>query len=454
MKLRTLIFWLHLTAGVVAGSVILMMSVTGVLLAFERQIVAATERSLRTVQPPASDAPRLGLDAAVARARQAVPDGMPTSVTLHADPTATIAVAFESERLVFVNPYTGAVQGEGATRLRRTFHALTDWHRWLGMHGEGRATGRMITGVCNAAFVVLIVTGLYLWWPRRWRLSAFRAVTQPSLRLRGRARDWNWHNTVGFWSAPALLVIALTGLVMSYQWASNLLYTLTGSEPPTPQRRLPTMARGSGPAELTPGSIVTAHDGDTGDQGRVEAGSPGRPHGRSDDDSEPRSAELSPGLGVLFNLAAQYAPQWRRITLRLPPRGTPHVTMMIEEAATRHPYPRSILTLDAATAAVVKWEPYAGQNLGRTLRLWVRPVHTGEAGGPIGQTIAALASAGGAVLVWTGLALAWRRLVGRLRRGRAIAVGAPTGAHAPSTTLPHNAGAGTCGLAGDGQRRR
>ena len=63
----------------------------------------------------------------------------------------------------------------------------------------------------------------------------------------------------------------------------------------------------------------------------------------------------------------------------------------------------------AATAAVVKWEPFAGYNLGRTIRSWVRPVHTGEAGGPIGQFIAALASAGGAVLVYTGLALAWRR---------------------------------------------
>ena len=52
----------------------------------------------------------------------------------------------------------------------------------------------------------------------------------------------------------------------------------------------------------------------------------------------------------------------------------------------------------------MKWEPFAGYNLGRTIRSWVRPVHTGEAGGFIGQFIAALASAGGAVLVCTGLA--------------------------------------------------
>ena len=45
MTFRSLIFWLHLTAGVVAGTVVLMMSVTGVLLTYEKQMVAWAERS-------------------------------------------------------------------------------------------------------------------------------------------------------------------------------------------------------------------------------------------------------------------------------------------------------------------------------------------------------------------------------------------------------------------------
>ena len=77
MKLRKIIFWLHLTAGVVAGTVILVMSVTGVFLAFERQIVAIAESDVRTVTPPASDAPRLSLDTLVAKARETVPEVLP-----------------------------------------------------------------------------------------------------------------------------------------------------------------------------------------------------------------------------------------------------------------------------------------------------------------------------------------------------------------------------------------
>jgi len=232
MPLRRIIFWLHLVTGVVAGLVIGVMSVTGVLLAFERQIVASTEHDVRTVQPPAPGESRLALDVLVTKARAAVPDGRLSSVLLRADPTATVVVNFGRERTVFVNPYTGAVLGEGAKTLRDYFHMVTDWHRWLGTEGERRDIGRAITGACNTAFAVMVVTGFYLWWPRRWTRQALQAVMVPNLRLRGKPRDWNWHNTAGVWSASILICITLTGLVMSYQWANDLLYTLTGSTPP------------------------------------------------------------------------------------------------------------------------------------------------------------------------------------------------------------------------------
>jgi uncharacterized iron-regulated membrane protein len=402
MNLRTIVFWLHLLAGVVAGTIILVMSVTGILLAFERQMVAFAERQSRTVQLPAVGTPRLALDMLVAKAREAVPEGTPSGVILSADPTAAAVVNFGRERTVFVNPYTGTVLGHGATTLRSFFHVVTDWHRWLGASEENRPVGRAITGACNAAFAVLVISGFYLWWPRRWTRLALKAVTVPSLQLRGKPRDWNWHNAIGFWSAPVLLFITLTGMVISYQWAGNLIYTLTGSEPPpTPQRP------GAGPP-----SQMGA--------GRVGAGpdaSGSAPEGRADQQSGDEWSSRA-SLDALFATAARQAPRWRLINMRLSQRRAAQMTVMMEEATALHPYPRSTLTLDAATAMVMKWEPYASSNLGRTIRLWVRPVHTGEAGGLIGQFIAALASAGGAVLVYTGMALAWRRSWHFIKRQR------------------------------------
>jgi uncharacterized iron-regulated membrane protein len=426
MKLRRIIFWLHLTAGVVAGTVILVMSVTGVLLAFERQIITFAERAARTVNPPPAGAPRFSLDTLVANTRETV-EGAPSAVTLSADPTTATMVSFGREQTVFVDPYTGVVRGNGVLRVRGFFHVVTDWHRWLGTHGDSRDIGRAVTGACNAAFMVLVISGFYLWWPRRWTRLALKTVTIPRRTLQGKPRDWNWHNAFGFWSALVLLFITVTGLVISYQWAGNLIYTLTGSEPPpTPQRPFagPAAEGSAGRGGTMSGAAGAPPNSRVGRQPCAEGAGVRERRGRAAHAAQSVATPARASLDALFATAVQQAPHWRLMTMRLPQHGASQVTVMIEEAQALHPYPRSTLTLDAATAGVVKWEPFASYNLGRTIRFWVRPVHTGEAGGFIGQLTAALGSAGGAALVYTGLALAWRRFwqfVSRYRRASGAA---------------------------------
>ena len=261
------------------------------------------------------------------------------------------------------------------------------------------------------------MTGLYLWWPRRWTRQALKAITVPAFTLRGKPRDWNWHNVTGFWSASVLLCITLTGVVMSYPWANDLIYTLTGNTPPPRQPRPSERQPAASGKRTEPVPTVTgaSPDGSAGRQPRAEGRPAGERRGRSGDPGEAGSTPQRASLEALFAAAAQQAPHWRSMTMRLPQRGAAQMTVMLEEARALHPYPRSILTLDTATAAVVQWEPY-GSNLGRTIRSWVRPLHTGEAGGLVGQSVAALASAGGVILVWTGFALAWRRFCGRNAR--------------------------------------
>lgn len=375
--MRAFLFWAHLLVGVAAGAMILFMSVTGVLLAFEPQITEWLERDRRMVTPP-PDTPRLSVEALLARARDARGDQRPRVVTLRSDPTASAVVSFGREGgALFIDPYRGTVLG-GLSPARDFLHEVVEWHRWLG----SREMGRPITGAANLGFLGLVVLGVCLWWPRRWTRETVRGAVRLDGRLRGRARDFNWHNVIGIWCAPVLLVVILTGLVMSYQWANNLLYTLTGNEAPPPAER-PAPPAGEGQA------------------GRL----------RRDD------ARVPAGLDARWQRAEQQVPGWVAISLRMPPRPDGPLTFVIQEPVGWHPAPRSQLVLDGSTGEVVKWEPFAGQNLGRRLRAWVRPLHTGEAGGIAGQAAAALASAGATVLVWTGLSLAWRRLF-RFRRRR------------------------------------
>jgi len=369
--MRNLLFWTHLVAGVAAGAIVLMMSATGVLLTYEKQVVAWSERGYRSA-PPRTEAARLALDEVAAHVHAWRPDAAVTGVTVRSDREAPLMVALAPSGMVFVNPYTGQVLGEGNQRVRGFFRAVTDWHRWLAMSGEARATGRAITGAANLAFLVLVVTGAYLWIPRAWSRASVRAVLWFRGGLRGRARDFNWHNTFGAWSVVPLFLIVVSGAVISYPWATSLVYRVTGNEPPAPQ-----------PRPVTPAA-----------RGQ-----------------RPPQADFS-SLDPLIAVAAGQMPGWQSIAVRVPVSSAETVTLMLDRGNGTRPDKRATLVLDR-TGRIVRWQPYASQNGGQKARAWLRFLHTGEAGGVIGQAIAGLASAGAVVLVYTGLALAWRRLFGK-----------------------------------------
>lgn len=114
-------------------------------------------------------------------------------------------------------------------------------------------------------------------------------------------------------------------------------------------------------------------------------------------------------LDTVFAKAAGKIPGWAAVSIRLPQKPGGPITAQVTTPGYAGKYARSQLTLDAATGAERKWEPFAEQSLGRKLRAFVVPVHTGRAGGPLGQTMALLSASAALLLIWTGFAMACRR---------------------------------------------
>lgn len=120
MSFRKVIFWAHLVAGLVAGIVVLIMSVTGVALMYERQMLEWADK--KQVVVPAG-AERLSLEALIARVR-ATETNAPTAITLAANPAAPTQIAFGREKTLHINPYTGESLGEGAKGIRAFFQSM------------------------------------------------------------------------------------------------------------------------------------------------------------------------------------------------------------------------------------------------------------------------------------------------------------------------------------------
>jgi uncharacterized iron-regulated membrane protein len=355
-----------------------MMSVTGVALTYERQILAAADRNV--FAPPQSGAERLSLEELLEAARLRRPDFTPTTVTLTEDLAAPVTLGAGRSGTLLVDPYSGAIGEPAAPRLRAFFGVVEGWHRWFNAEGENRATARAITGAANLAFLFLVLSGTYLWLPRVFKWAAFKYRLVFNSRVpTSKARDFNWHHVLGIWSAIPLAVVVATAVVFSYPWANDLVYRSVGEDPPR---------RGPGP----PAAM-----------------------GRGETQNTEPVARLP--YDELVAHAARHG-EWRTLTLTLPGPSDTTVRLGIDAGTGGQPQHRHTLTLNASTGEVDAWTPFSSQSTGQRARLWIRFLHTGEALGVVGQTIAGLVSLTSIVMVWTGLALAWRRLVQPLLRRR------------------------------------
>ena len=395
--LRTLVFWLHLLTGVTVGVVVLIMSVTGVLLTYEKQMTRWADARGLNGAPPTPSAARLGVAELVERAQSASP-GTPTTVTWRARANAPVEVAYGRERTLFLNAYTGEVLGQGATRMRRFFRVVTDWHRWLGREGPSRPLGKSITGLANLGFLFIVVSGLYLWWPRHWTRRTLRSVTLFRRGLRSKARDFNWHNVIGLWSWAPLVVVVASGVVISYPWASNLVYRAVGEAPPAPRPPAAAPSEGARSAAGAPSGPAAPRDA-----GNARTDAP--------------ALDLA-GFDPLVARATARVPEWRSVTLTLPTKPDAPASFAIDAGTGGQPQKRAELQLDRGTGEEVRWQPFSAGTPGRRLRSVLRFAHTGEVLGPAGQTIAGVVSLGAVFLVYTGLALTLRRFVKWMRRRR------------------------------------
>ncbi|MCC7044178.1 MAG: PepSY domain-containing protein [Acidobacteria bacterium] len=365
---RTILFWIHLSAGLVAGIVILIMSVTGVALTYQRQMQWWADTRHYEFAPP-NGADRRPATELVEAVRTWDPSGTPTAVTLRASPEAPAAVAL-GNRTIYVNPYTAQVYGEGTgSTLRAFFTQMVVWHRYLAMSGESRPTGRAMTGAANLLFLFLVLSGVYLWWPKALSRAQLRNILWFRGGLRPKARDFNWHNVLGFWSAIPLALVVYSGVVISYPWAGNMVYQAFGETPPA--------GRGAASA----GIAEAREDG---------------------------AAVVD--VDTLLRRAMSQEPEWTILTARIPTADASTTTVTVDRGDGGQPQLRATLTLDSATGDVRGWEPFSTQTPGRRARSFLRFAHTGEYFGLTGQTIAGLVSAAAVVLVYTGVALSIRRL--------------------------------------------
>lgn len=219
---------LHLWLGVSSGLVVFIVAVTGSILVFEEELEPVIYRKFHVVEAP-KDQSLLPLDKLRFTVTNAYPKQRIARIEIEPHPNRTVIfglVKGKKEKDVFsvaVNPYTAQI-----TDTRREndsfFHIVLQLHRYLCMEDTGKA----VTGAATIMFIVIMITGLALWWPNHKQ-------TKQRLTIKWNAKfkrlNWDLHAVFGFYILPFTFLIALTGLVWSYKWVNSIIFISFDGKP-------------------------------------------------------------------------------------------------------------------------------------------------------------------------------------------------------------------------------
>lgn len=203
----------HFYAGLLVAPVLILLAITGIIYLFKPQLDPLMYPHLLQVQAQET---ALSADAQLARVRETYPSAIVDQYLPPASPDSSAQFVLQVNGAtldLFINPYTGQVLGtqHGLYNLQAIARAL---------HGE-LMVGKVGDAVVELAAgwgIVLVVSGLYLWWPRG---SGGAGVFWPRLRSRGRAFWRDLHAVIGFWGSLGLLFMLLTGMTWTGIWGKQ-----------------------------------------------------------------------------------------------------------------------------------------------------------------------------------------------------------------------------------------
>ncbi|SDF34744.1 Uncharacterized iron-regulated membrane protein [Pseudomonas seleniipraecipitans] len=203
----------HFYAGLFVIPFLIMLSLTGIIYLFKPQLDQLMYADLLQVEASGQS---LTADEMLGRVQAVYPQGSVSQYLppVDAEHSAQFVVGVgERTRNVFVDPYSGAILGtqdahDNLQALARAVHA----DLLIGTPGD-----RLIELAAGWA-VVLVVSGLYLWWPRG---TSKIGVLWPRLSARGRLFWRDLHAVTGFWGALLLLFMLLTGMTWTGFWGKQ-----------------------------------------------------------------------------------------------------------------------------------------------------------------------------------------------------------------------------------------
>lgn len=230
VKFKKLIQQLHLWLGLFSGAVVFILGVTGCIYAFSDEIKQVVYADRLFIKPEKT--PKLPFSVLLATAQQTVGADRPIlRAQLFNVPDRTYmfrAIKVNKEAygywnyyeyfdLVYINPYTGKVV-EKVNAKYEFFTVVLALHMNLLL---GKVIGHFVVKWSVVCFVILLISGIILWWPKKWNRKKLKKNFAIKWGAKFKRLNYDLHNVAGFYASIVLLLISATGLMMSFELTAD-----------------------------------------------------------------------------------------------------------------------------------------------------------------------------------------------------------------------------------------
>ena len=374
--LKKVLFQMHWFFGITAGLVLALMGITGALYSFEDEIVDALNPDTLFVQPQGS---HLSLAEMVTRVEAQAHDKV-SMFRIEPDSNRIAQVWFQPApgqrrgEMHNFNPYTGEFTEDAVGQ--DFFAFILNLHRFLAA-GE---YGKQVTAVCTLILVFFCLSGLYLRWPRQ--ALNWRVWLTLDWAKKGRSFNWDLHSVFGTWCLIVYLLLAVTGLMWSYDWFNNGVTKLIGDPPVAGEQR-----RGGGPRP-TPGPR----------------------------DAAPVQSAAADYAAIADTIQKTAGPDLKAYNLRMPQGLGQMATVFYVLKDAPHPRALNQITLDPSNGQLKAVSRYADKSYGAQLLVSNYSLHTGSYWGLPGRIVITAA----ALLMPLFFITGWLLYLDRRRRKREV----------------------------------
>lgn len=260
MTFKQISIRLHKWLGLFSGGVVCVVCLTGALYAFKEEIEAVSEPwrfvsaaplpSTSSALPPARPAPSPSLHlgphlpapptsrpvlppSEIFKQIEPLPEAWRPYALTYGEATDAVRVDLTApegkQGIVWIDPYEGTV----LKRIEKEagdfdfFRFVLDGHRRLWLPP---AIGKPLVGSCVLVFLVVLLSGCVIWWPKVWTRERLRRLFRIKCDGGTRRLLFDAHMVVGVYAVVVLVGLAATGLVWSFDWYSRGVYRLTGGK--------------------------------------------------------------------------------------------------------------------------------------------------------------------------------------------------------------------------------